>query len=132
MSLEDSLQKLRYVKGLRSTLINAPKNIQEEFDNLNLTSSIDLSDKYQFTLLFVRNKADVDKLVKSTIDNIKHDSIFWISYPKGGSSIKTDINRDKLWELMKPFGYRPVSQVAIDKDWAAMRFRPTEKVGSKL
>jgi hypothetical protein len=96
-----------------------------------LIGPTDSEEKFQFTLLFVRDKTDVEKLAKPTLEKIEPDSIFWICYPRGGASIKTDINRDILWELMKPTGYRPVSQVAIDKDWSAMRFRPEEKVKSK-
>lgn len=131
MKREDLLRKLRFREGLRGIAINAPQHIQDEFYDLGFASSAAKSVLYQFTVLFARNKVDVDKLTKPTIDSIEYDSIFWVAYPKGGSSIKTDINRNKLWELLRPYGYRPVSQVAIDNDWSAMRFRPTEKVGSK-
>lgn len=131
MEWEDILRKLRYREGLKSRFINVPQYIQNELEKLDLESSEDESTKYQFTVLFAKNKADVDRLAKSTIDNTEFDSIFWISYPKGGASIKTDINRNKLWELMKPYGYRPVSQVSIDNEWSAMRFRPSERMKSK-
>ena len=131
MKIEDILRKLRFKDNLKSVVINAPKQIEEEFKKVGSATSAKSSAKYQFTILFTKDKSEVDKLAKSTIDNIEYDSIFWIAYPKGGSSIKTDINRDKLWELLKPYEYRPVSQVAIDNDWSAMRFRPTEKVKSK-
>lgn len=131
MEWESILRKLRYREGLKSKFINVPHDMQNELANLNLEGSEDESAKYQFILLFTKNKADVDRLAQSTIDSIEFDNIFWIAYPKGGSSIKTDINRNKLWDLLKPYGYRPVSQVSIDKDWSAMRFRPTERVKSK-
>ena len=108
-----------------------PKYFQTELKKLDLIGSEDASAKSQFTVLFTKNKDDVDKYTKSTIDNIEFDSILWISYPKGRSSIKTDINRNKLWELLKPYGHRPVSQVSIDNDWSAMRFRPIQRVKSK-
>jgi len=37
---------------------------------------------------------------------------------------KTDVNRDKLWPVLDPLGWRPVRMVAIDEVWSAMRFRP--------
>jgi len=88
-------------------------------------------EKPQFTLLFVRGRAEVEEHFEPTAKAIKYDSLLWLAYPKGGSSIKTDINRDKLWELLKPTGYRPVAQVSIDRDWSAIRFRPTEKVKTR-
>jgi hypothetical protein len=46
---------------------------------------------------------------------------FWVAYPKGNRS---DINRDKLWPILGEHGFRPVSQVALDDTWSALRFRP--------
>ena len=38
--------------------------------------------------------------------------------------IKPDVNRDTLWPILGEHGMRPVSQVAIDDTWSALRFRP--------
>ena len=51
-----------------------------------------------------------------------------LAYPKDGSSIKTDLNRDKIWEMIKPTGYRPVALSSMDGDLSAMRIRPEGKV----
>jgi hypothetical protein len=44
-----------------------------------------------------------------------------VAYPKGG---RADINRDSLWPILAEDGFRPVSQVALDDTWSALRFRP--------
>jgi hypothetical protein len=49
----------------------------------------------------------------------------WIAYPKGGSGVDTDLNRDVGWEPVKDLGLRPVAQVSVDRIWSALRFRPT-------
>ncbi|MFC4766766.1 hypothetical protein [Effusibacillus consociatus] len=55
-----------------------------------------------------------------------------LSIIKMSSKIKTDINRDKLWQLVDgTAGYRPVSQISIDETWSALRFRESDKVNSK-
>jgi hypothetical protein len=46
---------------------------------------------------------------------------FWVAYPKAN---RTDINRDKLWPILAEHGFRPISQVALDATWSALRFRP--------
>jgi len=56
-----------------------------------------LTDKPQFVILFVKDKHDVETNIKTTIDHIEYDSIFWIVYRKGTSSIKIDSNRNKWW-----------------------------------
>jgi hypothetical protein len=129
MEIEKILKKLRYKEEVKGAILNAPKEINNEFKKMGFKTSI--KNKSQFTLLFVKNKSQFEELMKPTIDKIEIDSLFWLAYPKGTSKIETDVNRDILWKLAEPYGYRPVSQVAIDSDWSAMRFRPKEKVKSK-
>lgn len=50
--------------------------------------------------------------------------MIWVAYPNGSSRVKTDINRDILWEMLKIQNIRPVSQIALDDTWSALRFRP--------
>lgn len=46
----------------------------------------------------------------------------WVAYPKGG---RTDIDRDSLWPIVADrTGMRPITQVALDETWSALRFRP--------
>ena len=47
--------------------------------------------------------------------------VVWVLYPKGN---RTDVNRDSLWRLIAPYGLRPITQVAVDETWSALRFRP--------
>ena len=37
---------------------------------------------------------------------------------------RADLNRDTLWPVLVEYGMRPVSQVAVDEVWSALRFRP--------
>jgi hypothetical protein len=52
---------------------------------------------------------------------------------KKTSNITTDITRDIVWEevMMMNAGIRPVTQIAVDETWSALRFRPTSDVKSK-
>jgi hypothetical protein len=43
--------------------------------------------------------------------------------PTSRSSSPTDINRDSLWPILSEHGMRPISQVAVDETWSALRFR---------
>jgi hypothetical protein len=45
----------------------------------------------------------------------------WLLYPKGN---RIALNRDSLWRLMADYGVRPITQVAVDEVWSALRFRP--------
>ncbi len=124
--IAEILKKLHYKSGLKSAVLNAPVSIEQEFKDAGLATT--LVEKSEFTILFVKDKKDLETNIKGTLDHIEYDSILWIAYPKGSSSLRTDINRDRLWDLLKPYQYRPVAQVAIDNDWSALRFRPADKV----
>ena len=47
--------------------------------------------------------------------------VVWVLYPKANRS---DVNRDSLWRLIAPYGLRPITNVAVDDTWSALRFRP--------
>jgi hypothetical protein len=80
-------------------------------------------------LLFVNNLAEARALAPAAVAAVadaKPEGVLWLAYPKGGSGVKTDVNRDKLWPVVQAAGWRPVRQIALDDVWSAMRFRPGE------
>jgi hypothetical protein len=89
------------------------------------------SGEFDFAHLFVKDRRDLDQFIDQVLQVIEYDAVLWISYPKGSSGIKTDLNRDSLWEAMTEKGIRPVTQVSIDQVWSAVRFRPPELVGKR-
>jgi len=56
----------------------------------------------------------------------KEDCLLWVSYPKSRGKKVYDINRDSLWGLLLPAGFHPVSQVALDDEWSALRVKKNE------
>ena len=81
-------------------------------------------------LLFVTSLAEVAELTPGVIQRVGQNGLLWIAYPKGGSGVKTDVNRDRLAAaVVEATGWRAVRQVAIDAVWSALRFRPVELVG---
>lgn len=59
---------------------------------------------------------------------LTHDGIFWISYPKGTSKVKTDLNRDILWKLVEKHGLEGVAMVSVEEVRSALHFRPAKEV----
>ena len=45
--------------------------------------------------------------------------------------IASDLTRDEGWAPIVAAGLRPVTQIAIDAIWSAVRWRPVELVKSK-
>jgi len=76
----------------------------------------------QLVLLFALNSKELRKELPKVARRLGEESVLWIAYPKGGSGVETDLDRDVLFELLKQRGLRAVSQVALDATWSAMRF----------
>jgi hypothetical protein len=127
LDVEAILKKMRFKEELHGVVLNAPAEIEGALVEAGFSKKIGPGET-GFTLLFVRDRAEAEAYFKPTIEAIERDSLLWVAYPKGGSKVKTDINRDSLWKFAEPYGFRPVSQVSIDKTWSALRFRPSDMV----
>jgi hypothetical protein len=77
-------------------------------------------------LAFVVDREDVGSLAAALRATLpaKGEVKLWIAYPKGGSGVDTDLTRDVGWGPVLDLGLRPVAQVAVDRIWSALRFRP--------
>jgi hypothetical protein len=73
---------------------------------------------------FGATRAGLLAAASAVLPLLGEEAVLWFAYPKGSSkSLKSEVNRDSLWELMAPLGLRPVRQIAIDEDWSALRFK---------
>lgn len=123
---EAILSKLRFKEG-RGAVINPPSGYY-----LGIETAGELEGTYDFIQLFVKDKQETEDWLPKLLPFIKDDAVFWITYPKQSSKLKTDINRNILADLIQTrTPYRPVSNVAIDETWSALRFRLKDKVKTK-
>jgi hypothetical protein len=77
--------------------------------------------------LFAGDAASLAKTLQEHRGDLRKPTLLWVAYRKGNVG---DLNRDSLWPLLTDYGMRPVTQVAIDDVWSALRFRelkPGEK-----
>jgi hypothetical protein len=85
---------------------------------------VDSLDDATTTLFFTDSLASLRKTVATYGDRLNEPAFVWFLYPKGG---KADINRDSLWPVVAEHGVRPITQVAVDETWSALRFRPLKE-----
>ena len=122
------------LKGqLRALILNAPKGYRTLLGPLppDITVNTKPSGRYDFVHLFVANQAELATLGPAAMGAVKPMAIFWISYPKQGGGLESDITRDRGWDLLKKSGFDTVSQVSVNDTWSALRFRPVEEVGKR-
>ena len=122
-------QKLNIKAGQRMVVLNPPEGyfelLSQSMPEIDLEREFSGSPKA--VLVFANTLQQALELAPPAFKAAEKDGLLWIAYPKGTSGVKTDINRDRLWEAMQPIGYHPVRMVALDEIWSVMRFRPLEE-----
>jgi hypothetical protein len=126
------IKKLGIKPGQKMLILNAPEGYMQALGTLPAGAKVKTSagGAFDFVQLFVRNKADIDNHAATAMRSLKLGGLLWFTYPKKSSGIKTDITRDTGWDALMAAGIRPVTQIAIDETWSALRFRPTNEVKS--
>ncbi|MFH5821489.1 DUF3052 domain-containing protein [Georgenia sp. AZ-5] len=71
-------------------------------------------------VIFAESGAAARALLETHRPHLGTPPVLWVAYPKGN---KADINRDTLWPMLTEYGLRPTTQVSVDEEWSALRFR---------
>jgi hypothetical protein len=73
--------------------------------------------------LFIRSYAELEAELPGARSILRPESVFWICYPKQTGKLKTDINRDILYEYAVIRNLKGIGMFSIDNNWSAMRFK---------
>ena len=119
-------KKLKLKPNQRAGLIHPPEGYVEAL--MPLPDGVDLSQQlngqFDWIQLFVRTKAELDAIIHLVAAALKPESLVWISFPKGSSTIQTDLTRDKGWELLQQENLKWINLVSVDDTWSAFSLRP--------
>ena len=131
--LSPMAKKLRLLLEHNVVVLNAPSGFIELLrpGPAGLHAELRPNQTFDAVLLFVNNSDELRQLGPGAIHATKPDGLLWISYPKGGPARgATDlpatpwwVQRDVLGEITSEKGYKPVSFVAVDDNWTALRFK---------
>ncbi len=125
---EALLKKLQVKPGRTVLLLNPPPGYRERLLPLPEGAAL-LADGAPQTgadivQVFVHRQTDVETLAHRGMAALKPGGILWLTYPKRSKTVQTDINRDTGWDSVTAAGWLPVTQIAVDETWSALRFRP--------
>lgn len=124
--------KLRLQENAPLYLLKAPKTVRDLFNGYNIKTTITGNPGIRQVVIFAENKETLDGIVPKVMPRLTEDALLWIAYPKKTGKIPSDISRDNGWDAVSAAGYEPVTQVAVDEDWSALRFRSSAAIGPKL
>jgi hypothetical protein len=119
-------KKLKLKPGQRAAVIGAPEGYLKTLQPLpaGVTLAEKLTGQFDWVQVFVKNKAEIDKLAPRLAKALKPESLLWISFPKGSSKIQTDLTRDKGWEALHDLNLKWTMLASVDDTWSAFSLRP--------
>ena len=127
-------KKLNFKNQQSIVVLNAPESFDPELKALKgieVCRKVGKGEKHDFGIAFVITQKQLDDASVALTATSDGDAVLWIAYPKGTSKrYKCEFNRDGGWSTLGRAGFEPVSQVAIDEDWSALRFRRIEFIKS--
>jgi hypothetical protein len=125
MSDKTIAQKLLIKEGKQVLLIRAPKGYKTALGVLPAGAKVvsKAAAPVDVIQLFVANRQELEAELPKLKALAGPQSLIWVTYLKGSSKTKTDINRDSLHAYARTIGLEGVSLVSIDDDWSAMRFK---------
>ena len=125
MAEKTAAQKMLIKPGMRGYLIHAPADAESLVGGLpeGFTRLEEPGELADFILFFAGSRQEAAAELPGVKALLKPSGLIWVAYHKGTSGVKTDLNRDILREAAVEFGLEAVSLVAINADWAAMRFK---------
>jgi hypothetical protein len=129
----DLARKLQIRSGSRTLVINPPDGYLDVLSPLPAGASLAASGDGPFDVvqLFARNRSELDSAIGQAMTTAGEDGILWVSYPKLASGSASDLSRQAVWDALVGTGWEPVTQVAVDDTWSALRIRPSQKVGAR-
>jgi hypothetical protein len=119
------LQKLVVKTGFRLIIINPPDGYLDRIGCLpESTNYIELNTQPADVIhVCVKTMDEVIPNVVVWKKSLKLKGILWITYPKGTSKVKTDLNRGILWKRLKDYSIDGVAMFSVDATRSAMRFK---------
>jgi len=125
MSDKSIAQKLFIKPGNKFLLVNPPDGYLAKLGELP-TGVIILSDSsclVEAIQVFVLNRAELESLLPGLRQLLAPKGMLWVTYHKGTSKVKTDINRDTINAYAFSLGLQGVAMISIDDDWSALRLK---------
>jgi Protein of unknown function (DUF3052) len=125
MSDNPIAQKLSIKPGSKFLLVNPPAGYAGMIGQLPEGASLqhEAHLPVEAIQVFVANRKELEDQLTSLMQLLTPKGMLWVTYHKGTSKVKTDINRDNIVAYARTIGLEGVAMISIDEDWAALRLK---------
>jgi hypothetical protein len=119
-------EKLGHRAGMGTLVWHPPQALRDDLAPL----LADAAPEPRFQIAFALNGAELAQAAAEVAAHYSPGGHLWLCYPKKSGRIRTDLTRDIGWAPVQALGLFGVTQVALDADWSALRFRLREEITS--
>ncbi len=125
MSEKTIVERLFVKPGDKVLLVNPPDGYTARMGSLPQGAALLESSSSQVGIIqvFVTDRSQLEELLPRLKMLMAPKSALWVTYHKGTSKVKTDINRDTINAYAQTIGLQGVAMISIDEDWAALRLK---------
>jgi hypothetical protein len=118
-------QKLFIKPDNKFLLVNPPAGYLAQMGKLP-KGSIILSDSsclVEVIQVFIANRMEMEAQLPRLKELLAPKGMMWVTYHKGTSKVKTDINRDTINAYAHSIELEGVAMISIDDNWSALRLK---------
>ena len=125
MTQKSIAEKLHIREGHKLLLLNAPRGYTGRLGRLPKNVSIvsQPTEIADIVRVFVRDREQLKEQLPRLASLVKQKGILWVSYPKGTSKMKTEINRDTIQAYAHKIGMEAVAIFSVNDDWSARKLK---------
>lgn len=125
MSDKSVARKLMIKEGRKVLFVNRPNGYEAILGALPKDVSVlsRPSEPADVIQLFVANRKELEEHLPRLKTALDPKGMLWVTYYKGTSKNKTDINRDTINAYARTLGMEGVAMISIDDDWSALRLK---------
>ncbi|WP_299897243.1 DUF3052 domain-containing protein [uncultured Aquimarina sp.] len=118
-------KKLGIKAGTSVLLYNAPDHYWKLFsdipNNLHIQKKV-VQEELDFIHVFCKTQKELEGIIPKYKVGLKKTGMLWVSWPKGTSTIVTDLKRDMIRIYVLQQGLVDIKVAAIDNDWSGLKF----------
>jgi hypothetical protein len=122
-SKKSLIKKLGIKEGFKIIILNPPEGYYQTLGSLpkGVFVSRTLKGPFDFIHFFARKRDELES--KFTIlKELSQNGVLWVSWTKGSSRVKTDLNENIVREIGLKNGLVDVKVISVDNVWAGLKF----------
>jgi len=115
--------KLGIKEGFRILVLNAPRDYTSMLKlPQGVTLARELKGPFEFMHFFTKSRNDLETRFPCLKRELVKTGMLWISWPKGSSGVKTELNEGAVREVGLKNGLVDIKVCAVDEVWSGLKF----------